>query len=95
MASTTRDLPIILRLIHWTLIVNFITGLGYAAWMVFFVVRPEGISGPLSAAAKSIPFEMMMTRRLYAMEFWVAVSGLAIYLALTEILPRQLSRMRS
>ena len=29
-----------------------------------------------------------MTRRLYAVECWLAIAGLAIYLALTEIGPR-------
>ena len=32
--------------------------------------------------------ELMVTRRLYAIEFWIATAGLAIYLALTEIGPR-------
>ena len=36
----------------------------------------------------ALPFEMMTTRRLYATEFWIAMGGLAIYLALTEIGPR-------
>ena len=90
MSSTTRELPVFLRLLHWTIIANFVSGLGYAAYMVFFVVSPAGISGPLSAAALSIPFEMMVTRRLYAMEFWIAVSGLSIYLAVSEVLPRLL-----
>ncbi len=32
--------------------------------------------------------ELLAKRRLYALEFWVAFSGFAIYLALTELLPR-------
>jgi hypothetical protein len=31
---------------------------------------------------------MMVTRRLYAAEFWIAFAGLAVYLAITEIKPR-------
>ena len=58
--------------------------------MVFFVVS-EGISGPLFEAAKSMPFEQMMVRRQYAIESWIAITGLSLYLALTEILPRRLN----
>ena len=38
--------------------------------------------------ALSISHELMVTRRLYAIEFWIATAGLSIYLALTEIGPR-------
>jgi hypothetical protein len=30
----------------------------------------------------------MVTRRLYAIECWIAIAGLCIYLAITEIGPR-------
>ena len=49
--------------------------------------------GPIGSAALSVDHEHMVTRRLYAIEFWVAMGGLAIYLAITEIGPR-LKRMR-
>ncbi len=78
----------LLLTLHWVIILNFLFEVFYAAYMVFFVVKPEGHSGPLGAAANAIPFEMMVTRRLYAIEFWIAVAGLAIYLAITEIGPR-------
>jgi hypothetical protein len=35
-----------------------------------------------------MPFEQMVTRRLYATEFWIATCGLAVYLAITEMAPR-------
>lgn len=70
--------------LHWIILLNFLFEIFYAGYMVFFVVRPEGPPGPLYAAAKAIPFEMMVTRRLYAIEFWIAFAGLALYLALTE-----------
>jgi len=73
--------------LHWLIIVNFVVEIVYAAYMVFVVVAPEG-GGPLGSRAMDIPFEMMTTRRLYATEFWIAMGGLAIYLALTEIGPR-------
>ena len=63
--------------------------------MVFNILRPEGgAGGPLFERALEIPHEQMVTRRLYAMEFWIAAAGLAIYLALTEIGPR-LKQFRS
>jgi len=73
--------------LHWLIIVNFVAEIFYAAYMVFVVVAPPG-GGPLGSRAMEIPFEMMTTRRLYAVEFWLAMGGLAIYLALTEIGPR-------
>lgn len=35
---------------------------------------------------------MMVVRRLYAVETWIAVVGLSLYLALAEILPARASR---
>ncbi|MCA9546964.1 MAG: hypothetical protein KC613_21325 [Myxococcales bacterium] len=78
----------LLRGLHWAIILNFAFEMAYAGYMVFAVIKPEGHSGPLLAAAKTMPFELMVTRRLYAIEFWIATAGLAIYLALTEIGPR-------
>ena len=73
--------------LHWLIILNFVVEIVYAAYMVFVVVAPPG-GGPLGSRALEIPFEMMTTRRLYATEFWIAMAGLAIYLAITEIGPR-------
>jgi hypothetical protein len=78
----------LLLALHWAIILNFAFEMVYAGYMVFAVIRPEGVSGPLMSAARDVPFEMMVTRRLYAIEFWIATAGLAIYLALTEIGPR-------
>ena len=74
--------------VHWVIIANFVAEMVYAGYMVFFVLRPKGLSGPLASKALEIPHELMVTRRLYAIEFWIACAGLAIYLALTEIGPR-------
>ncbi len=76
------------QIVHLAIILNFAFEIVYAGYMVFTVFKPEGTSGPLWSAAKSIPFELMVTRRLYAVEFWLATMGLAIYLAITEIYPR-------
>ncbi len=89
LGSATKNLPFALKLVHWTIILNFAFEVLYGGYMVFFVVT-GGNSGPLGGAATSLPFETMVTRRLYASETWIAISGLAIYLGVTEILPRQL-----
>ncbi len=86
-ASRWRSHPLLMGL-HVVIIAHFAFQLAYSGYMVFFVLRPEGIDGPLFAAALEIPHELMVTRRLYAIEHWIAAAGLAVYLALTEIGPR-------
>ena len=78
---------ILLYALHWVIILNFVIEIAYATYMVFWVFAPEG-TGPLMDRARDLDFELMTTRRLYAIEFWIATAGLAIYLALTEIGPR-------
>ena len=89
MASSTRSLPLFLRILHWVIIINFAVQILYGMSMVFFVVT-GGNTGPLMGAANSLPFETMTTRRLYASETWIAITGLSLYVAITEFLPRQL-----
>lgn len=76
------------KIIHWAIILTLVQEFLYASYMIFFVVRPESHQGPLLAKAKEIPFELMVTRRLYAIEAWIAFGALAIYLAITVILPK-------
>ncbi|TNE49443.1 MAG: hypothetical protein EP343_11360 [Deltaproteobacteria bacterium] len=76
------------RALHWAIILNLLFEVLYAGYMVFFVIVPKGISGPLGSAALQIKPHIMYTRRLYAIEFWIAFAGLALYLALTEMIPR-------
>ena len=73
------------RVLHWVLIVIFLQGAAYAAYMLFFVV---GGGGPLFGRAASMPAETIFVRRLYAYEFYLNIIGLAVYLAITEIVPR-------
>ena len=80
--------PIIWRLLHWFIIFNLLIQIAYASYMIFFVVTPAEGSGPLLGAADTFPVEKMVTRRLYAIECWIAIAGLSIYLAITEIRPR-------
>ena len=60
--------------------------------MVFFAVG--GGRYPLWLRAVDTPIEVILKRRLHAIEAWVATSGLAVYLALTEFLPRKLKEMK-
>ena len=78
------------RGIHWLIIINLLVQCLYGGYMVFFVIT-TGHIGPLAEVAKEIPHELMMTRRAYALETWVAIAGLSIYLGVTEILPRKWS----
>ena len=73
------------------IIINFLVEIAYGSWMGFFVV-PGGGAGPLFGDATALPFEQMMVRRQYALETWVAIGGLSVYIAITESLPRRLRR---
>ena len=75
-----------LKSLHWIIIANLAIQMAYAAWMVFVVFAPD-TTGPLFDAALTMPHEKMVTRRLYATEFWIACVGLSLYLGITEIAP--------
>lgn len=85
-------LPLGYRLLHWAIIAHLALGSGYAGWQLFSIVPPGHGGGPLWDAASTMPHDLMMTRRMYALESWLAMCGLAMYLGLTEILPRRLNR---
>ena len=76
------------KCIHWLIILHFLGEILYCAYIIFSVLQPETGGGPLMERAQSMPFEQMVTRRLYAIECWIATAGLAIYLAITELSPR-------
>ena len=78
-----------LTILHWVIIINFALEIAYAFHQVFFVMAPDGVIGPLGDAAKNIPADMMLARRLYAIEGWLGIIGLSLYLGITEILPRK------
>ncbi len=77
-----------LRFLHWVIIINFVVEIAYGLYMVFFVVG--GSKWPLMSRAIETPIEVILKRRLYGIETWIAIVGLAIYLALTVYLPRLL-----
>lgn len=93
MSNSTRSgfksTTLLWRCIHWIIIAHFLIEIFYCAYVIFVVLQPEGHSGPLMRQATALPFEQMVTRRLYALECWIATAGLAVYLALTEIAPRR------
>ncbi|MFK7927921.1 MAG: hypothetical protein AB8H79_07015 [Myxococcota bacterium] len=77
-----------LRLLHWAIILFLAVQAGYCFAQVLWVLRPPGGSGlPLFGAATSVPQELLLARRLYAIEGWIAFGALAVYLGITEILP--------
>ena len=76
------------KVIHSLVIINFIVEISYSFFMVFFVIG--GGKFPLLRRAVETPMEVILKRRLYAIEAWLAVGGLVLYIAVTEILPRKL-----
>lgn len=76
-----------LKVIHWMIIINFVLEIFYGGYMVFCVVGGGG-GLPLFGRAAGVDFETMVTRRLYAIETWIAIAGLSVYLAITEIYPK-------
>jgi len=90
-----KKLPLPWLILHWLIIVHFVMEIAYSGYMVFLVLRPEGISGPLGQAAVQLIKDnpnLMMVRRAYATENWIATGGLAVYLAITELAPRMWGR---
>ena len=94
MASTTQPLSPWLRVLHWAIILLLLTNVLYGGWQVFVSLAPEGVTGPLWGAAREITHEHLVARRLYAIEVWISFAGLAVYLGVTELLPRLLYRAR-
>lgn len=74
-----------MKFLHWFIILIFILEIGSGLYIVFSVVG--GSRWPLMARAVETPIEVILKRRLYAKETWIAIAGLAVYLALTEFLP--------
>lgn len=71
--------------IHYLIVLLFLSELIYLSYVIFIVLRPEMGGVTLSDNAAIIDMDLMTKRRLYAIEFWIAFSGFAIYLAITEL----------
>ncbi len=80
---------VVWKIIHIFIIVNFIVEIAYCGYQVFGVLG----GGPLFGSVLTIDMDLFMKRRLYAIETWIAIVGLAIYLAITEILPQMKKEM--
>lgn len=78
---------LIWKIIHAIILLNFIIEIGYCTFMVFFVLN-AGTSGPLFETVLTIDMDLFLKRRLYAIETWIAIGGLALYVAITELYPR-------
>lgn len=78
----------ILLIIHWAIIINFVLQILNGAYQISFVYTAKGHTWPLLGASSELDYETMMIRRAYALETWVAITGLSIYLAITELVPR-------
>lgn len=79
------------KVIHHLIILNFIVEIMYSFYMVFYVIG--GGHWPLLRKAAQEPIEIILKRRLYAIEAWVAVGALCIYVALTIYLPQLLREL--
>ncbi len=88
-----KSLPRWLQVVHWVLIAHLLINIFYGSYQIFVVMVPEGAAmGPLWGTAKEVSFELLASRRLYAIEVWVCTVGLAVYLGVTEVLPRRLGK---
>ena len=77
------------NVLHYGLIGLMLFQLLYSCYQVFVVLQPEGTFGPMWGQATTIPSELLLARRLYAIEGWVVFAGFAVYLGVTEINPRR------
>ena len=79
-----KSKKILWKILHWIIIISFLTEIVYGMVQTFFILVPEGtLPGPLLGRSIDIPYELMVTRRLYAIETWIAIAGLAIYLVIS------------
>ncbi len=85
---TLWNLPGWVRALHAFFVIYLTGQIAYATFQVFVVLQPDGTMGPMLMTAADVPHELMVARRLYAIEAWIAFVGLALYLAITEFLPR-------
>jgi hypothetical protein len=83
-------IPLALRILHFVLLANFATNSLYCVYQLFVVLAPDGHVGPLWGAAADLSTDLVVKRRLYAIEFWVTIGAGSVYLAITEWLPRAL-----
>ena len=61
-----------------------VTGFLYDTFELFFVFGNSGGSIVLFNQAKTISIELLVSRRLYAIEFWIVFTCYIVYLGLRE-----------
>jgi len=82
------------KLLHAAILTTLTLQGLYCLGQLVFVLSPPGLAGPLFGAAAEIDHELLVARRLYAIEGWIALVGLALYVGVTEILPRRMAGER-
>ena len=70
------------KFLNWFIIVNFLVEILYCCYQVFWVLAPAGTFGPLGGTALTMDPYLFLARRAYAVEAWIAITGLSIYLAI-------------
>jgi len=80
------------RILHWFIIMNFLLEIIYGFYMVFFGIG--GSHRPLFFQAIELPADVFLRRRLFAIETWIGIAGLSIYLGITEILPKRFRELK-
>ena len=83
------------RVLHWGIIASLVGETMYCTFQVFVVMQPEGSAGPLWFGAADMDPDLLVPRRLYAIEGWIAFIGLSLYLAVSGVLPGQTSQVGS
>jgi hypothetical protein len=77
------------RILHVAIIGILVLQAVYSFVQLLVFLQPEGVVGPLFGTARDIDHDLLMARRAYAIEGWIALVGLFLYLAVTEIGPRR------
>lgn len=81
---TKRKIPLFKKLADLFVIFFFISEILYSAYQILFVFRPKEAAFILFSTASEIPMEYFLARRLYAIEFYLAIIGLILYLAFRD-----------
>ena len=71
--------PLFWQVLHGLIVTLFVYQCLYAAYQVFVTFQPDGTFGPLNSTAATVSNDIVMMRRLYALEGWIAFAGLAVY----------------
>lgn len=79
-----------IRWLHWSIVAGLLIEALYCWFQVLVVLAPHGPPAPVFWEARRLPFELLVERRLYAIEGWISAGTLALYLGVTEVLPRRL-----